>query len=167
MRSVGQTLHGAVRVTFSAEAIRRVRIGRRSTQHFMQQLKQDHPDGFIPDAAWYRAFIAKTMLFRAVQDVVKAAKFPAYQANISTYTAALLAHRCGDMLRYDEIWNSQTVSGELKVMLVEWARAVDRALRETAGMKMPTEWAKRAECWEAIRSIEVQVPSLGVSELTP
>ena len=43
-------------------------------QHFMQQLKQDHPDGLIPDAVWYRHFIAKMMVFRAVQDMVKSLK---------------------------------------------------------------------------------------------
>ena len=121
--------------------------------------------GFIPDPAWYRAIIAKIMLFRAVQDVVKAAKFPAYQANISTYTASLLAHRCGDRLRYDDIWNAQVVSDELKSMLLEWAGRVDRALRETSGMKMPTEWAKQPECWSAIQSIEVRLPARGVPEL--
>jgi hypothetical protein len=132
----------------------------------MQQLKQDNPNGFVPDPAWYRAFIAKTMLFRAVQEIVKSAKFPAYQANISTYTASLLAHRCGDQIRYDDIWNAQTISDGLKAMLLEWASTVDRALRETSGMKMPTEWAKRPECWTAIRSIEVRVPARGVSELS-
>ena len=131
----------------------------------MQQLKQDHPNGFTPDPAWYRAFIAKTMLYRAAQDVAKSAKFPAYQANISTYTASLLAHRCGDRLRYDDIWNAQVISDELKAMLLGWAGAVDRALRETSGMKMPTEWAERPECWLSIRPIDVRVPVRGVPEL--
>jgi hypothetical protein len=94
-----------------------------------------------------------------------AATFPAYQANISTYTVSLLAHRCGDRLRFDDIWNNQKISGDLKGVLIVWARLVDTALRETAGMKMPTEWAKRPECWEAIRSISLAVPSRGVTEL--
>jgi AIPR protein len=128
-------------------------------QHFMQQLKQDHPDGFEPDAAWYRSFVARTLLFRAVHDVVRRAKFPAYQANITAYTAALLAHRFHDTLQYEEIWNRQSVSDEFKELLLQWAHAVDQALRTTAGMKMPTEWAKRPDCWQAVRAVTVEVPS--------
>jgi hypothetical protein len=134
-------------------------------QHFMQQLKQDHPQGFTPDAVWYRAFVAKLILFRSIQRVVKTAKFPAYQANIVAYTAALLAHRCGSSLRYDEVWNRQSASPEFETMILGWAHGVDSAIRQSAGMKMPTEWAKRAECWEAVRDAAVKIPATGIPEL--
>ena len=132
----------------------------------MQQLKQDYPDGFAPDAAWYRAFVAKTLLIRAVQDVVKAAKFPAYQANITAYTAALLAHRCGETLQYEKIWNRQTVSEQFKEMILAWAVAVDGTLRGTAGNKMPTEWAKRPDCWLALQTVSVEIPKSLIPELS-
>ena len=134
-------------------------------QHFMQQLKQDHPDGFIPDPSWYRAFIAKTIIFRSVQDVVKSMKFSAYQANITAYTAAVIAYRCGDKLRYDNVWNSQDVSDGFKKVIAIWAHSVDEALRRTAGMKMPTEWAKRQDCWLALRDIPIKLPAYVVEEL--
>jgi hypothetical protein len=134
-------------------------------QHFMQQLKQDYPDGFIPDPVWYRRFIARLLLFRAVQDVVKSLKFSAYQANITAYTASLLAHRCDTRLRYDDIWGRQAVSDELKAMIADWSRMVDSELRRTAGMKMPTEWAKREACWQAMKDILVQIPQSGIPEV--
>ncbi len=133
-------------------------------QHFMQQLKQDHPDGFIPDPVWYRHFIARMILFRTVQEVVKSLKFPAYQANITAYTASILAHRCDALMRYDDIWGRQAISGELKTMIAEWARTVDAELRQTAGMKMPTEWAKRPDCWLAMKGAPVAMPKSGVPE---
>jgi len=135
-------------------------------QHFMQQLKQEHPNGFIPDAVWYQHFIAKMLLFRAVQDVVKSLKFPAYQANITAYTASLLAYKCDGRIAYDEIWKRQAVSPELTSLIADWARAVDAGLRNSAGMKMPTEWSKRAECWEAIKHLNVLMPSQHISELS-
>ena len=138
---------------------------RDAPQHFMQQLKQDHPQGFTPDAIWYRAFIAKLILFRSIQRVVKTAKFPAYQANIVAYTAALLAHRCASSLRYEEVWNRQSASPEFEAMILGWAHGVDAAIRQSAGMKMPTEWAKRAECWEAVRDAAVKIPATGIPEL--
>lgn len=135
-------------------------------QNFMQQLKQDHPDGFTPDPVWYRHFIAKMLLFRAVQDVVKSIKFPAYQANITAYTAALLAHRCDGKLKYDDIWNSQAVSAAMKNLIADWARAVDAELRRSAGMKMPTEWAKRPDCWTSIRETVAPLPTSRIPEFS-
>lgn len=97
---------------------------------------------------------------------MRSAKFPAYQANITAYTASLLAHRCADTLLYEEIWNRQKISDELKGMLLVWARSVDQALRTTAGMKMPTEWAKRPDCWQAVSAIVISVPARsGIPEL--
>lgn len=135
-------------------------------QHFMQQLEQDHPDGFMPDPDWYRVFIARTIIFRAVQDVVKSMKFPAYQVNVTAYTAALIAHRCNDAIRYDDVWSAQSVSDGFRDLFREWGWAVDDGLRRTASMKMPTEWAKRPECWQALRDIPADLPHQGVRELT-
>lgn len=133
-------------------------------QHFMQQLKQDHPDGFVPDADWFRAFIAKMIVFRAVQDTVKSLKFAAYQANITAYTAALIAHRYGDALLYEEIWRAQGISDAFTDLIMGWARSVDDALRRTAGAKMPTEWAKRPDCWQALRVIPFDLPDTKIEE---
>jgi hypothetical protein len=134
-------------------------------QFFMQQLKQDYPDGFSPDESWYRAFIAKLLIFRTVQDVVKAAKFPAYQANITAYTTALIASRFDEKLRYDRIWQAQQTSPEFRDLIQAWARGIDEELRQTAGMKMPTEWAKRQECWVRIREISLALPAQAIPEL--
>ncbi len=134
-------------------------------QHFMQQLKQDHPDGFVPDADWYRQFIAKMIVFQAVQLAVKSLKFPAYQANITAYTASLVAHRCEGSIQYNEIWARQAVSAEFRALIGEWALTVDAELRRTAGMKMPTEWAKRSDCWLAIKVAPIAIPSAGIPEL--
>ena len=46
-------------------------------QFFMQSLKDDFPDGFVPDEACYRSFIAKAILFRSVQKLVRTAKVEA------------------------------------------------------------------------------------------
>lgn len=124
-------------------------------QHFMQQLKQDHPDGFVPDTAWYKSLIAKLIVFRTVQAAVKTAKFPAYQANIAVYTTTLVAHRMGGVLAYDDIWSGQSVLPEFVSHVTDLARRVDEALRATADGRMPTEWAKRPDCWIAIKEVEI------------
>ena len=52
-------------------------------------------------------------------------------------------------------------------MIAEWARTVDAELRRTAGMKMPTEWAKRPDCWLAMKDAHVFIPEAGIPELFP
>jgi hypothetical protein len=101
-----------------------------------------------------------------VQDVVKSLKFSAYQANITAYTASLLAYKCDGRITYEEVWKHQNVSTELKLLIAEWAPAVDAELRRSAGMRMPTEWSKRAECWESIKQIKIALPSHRISELS-
>lgn len=125
----------------------------------MQALKEEHPGGFLPDAAWYRAFIAKAILFRAAQSLVRAAKFPAYQANITAYAVAALSWCSGGRIDFERIWARQTLSAELRAMLSEWIVEIDRALRATAGSRMPSEWAKKIDCRDALRAIPLALPT--------
>ena len=127
-------------------------------QAFMQALKEQYPDGFVPDEAWYRAFIAKAILFRTVQAIVKAKKFSAYQANITAYTVACLSWKCGGRIDFDYVWSQQSVSKELRSMIEEWVSQVDEHLRETAKSRMPSEWAKKVECWETMRDLPLELP---------
>ncbi len=76
----------------------------------MQQLKVDHPDGFTPDAEWYRSFVAKMIVVpNGPKTSLRQRSFPAYQANIIAYTTALIADRMGPDLRYDVTWERQSV----------------------------------------------------------
>lgn len=134
-------------------------------QHFMQALKEEYPEGLVPDADWYRAFIAKAILFRAVHAMVRAAKFPAYQANIVAYTVAALSWRVGGRMDFERIWAQQGISSELRAILQAWLALIDKALRETAGNRMPSEWAKKIDCRDALREIELPLPEQLPSEL--
>ena len=127
-------------------------------QFFMQSLKGDHPEGFEPDAAWYKAFIAKAIVFRTVQKRVRAVKFAAYQANIIAYTVAALSWRTGGRIDFELIWQQQALSPELTTLLDRWAKEIEAALRATAGSRMPSEWAKKAECRDALRDAQLDLP---------
>ena len=43
-------------------------------------------------------------------------------------------------------------------MIELWVVEVDAQLRETAKGRMPSEWAKKAECWEAMRDLSLKLP---------
>jgi len=124
----------------------------------MQSLKDEHAGGFIPDENWYKDFIAKAIIFKTTQEIVKKQKFPAYQAIISDYTVACLAHRFEDVFDLGLVWARQSISTELATMIQGWTAAIDRALRRTAGARMPSEWAKKIECWDSLREIRLETP---------
>jgi AIPR protein len=127
-------------------------------QSLMQRMKEQYPDGFVPDEGWFRAFIAKAIVFRTVQAIVRARKFSAYQANITAYTVACLSWKSGGRIDFERIWSHQSVSKELRAMIDKWVGEIDRHLRDSAKSRMPSEWAKKAECWEAIRDVSLQLP---------
>jgi hypothetical protein len=131
-------------------------------QFFVQRLKEEYPGGFQPDPDWYKAFIGKAVLFRAAQKIVRAKKFPAYQANIVAYTVAALAWKTKGQVNFDLLWSRQAISPELGAMIGKWAAQIDSIIRTTAGKRMPSEWAKKQECWDDLReakfSLEPPLP---------
>jgi hypothetical protein len=127
-------------------------------QYFMQSLKDEHATGFSPDEKWFKEFIAKLIIFRSTQDIVKRQKFAAYQAIISAYTVASLAQRFEGSFDLERIWAKQDISPELADLVRQWAVAIDQLLRRTAGNRMPSEWAKRVECWDAVREAKLDLP---------
>lgn len=125
-------------------------------QFYMQSLKEEYPDGFAPDVGWYKTFIGTAIIFRTIQSIVRAEKFPAYQANITAYTVAALAWRTGGRIDFDLIWKNQELSAELKSLLRSWASEINAALRASSGSKMPSEWAKKAECRDKLRELDLK-----------
>lgn len=116
-------------------------------------------------SAWYRAFIAKTILFRATLSAVRAAKYPAYQANITTYTVAALSWFSDGKFDFERVWTHQAISPELRALLSQWASEIDQTLRATSGNRMPSEWAKKIECRDALRAVKFEVSSPAPPEL--
>jgi len=99
----------------------------------------------IPTVADYKLMVAKTILYRAVLKVVRPA-FSAFQANIVSYTVALLSKKLGNRLMLERIWERQSVSVELVSRIRIWASEVNEVLHRTAGGRMISEWAKKPEC---------------------
>ncbi len=128
-------------------------------QLFMQALKDQNPDGFTPDAGWYREFVVKAIVFKATQKIVRAEKFPAYQSNITAYTVAEFSRRTEGKFNFGQVWRSQEITAELAELIRGWAHTIDKCLRQTAGSRMPSEWAKKTECRDALAVLELPLPT--------
>ena len=107
--------------------------------------------GQAMDVFELKRIIAKSILYRTVQKMTRG-MFPAFQANVTAYTVAVVAHRVGSRLDLDRVWLQQGISSSLGEQIATWAREVNNVLHRAANGRMISEWAKKEECWEAVRA---------------
>ncbi|MNH33296.1 AIPR protein [compost metagenome] len=117
-------------------------------------------ENVIPDLAIYKQMIAKAILFKSAQKIIRP-MFPAFQANITSYTVSILALKLGPTLDLDHIWQEQSISPQLHRQIAIWAEEVNEALHRSAGGKMISEWAKKTECWWMVRDTKYSSPIQG------
>lgn len=141
------------------------RGAQKNFEHFMAAFN-DTDSGQVAavDAPAYKRMIAQAILFKRTSAIVRPL-FPAFQANVTAYTVALLANRLGQNLDLDRIWQQQDLSTALRAQVTAWAHEVNDVLHRSAAGKMVSEWAKKAECWEAVRDASYSVEASGIPEL--
>lgn len=118
---------------------------------------------FIPDVAYFKAIVSKALLFKAVHKTARPL-VPAFLANVTAYTVAVISHAYGDSFNHERIWNRQGVSSQLVKQIEIWAQEVNDRLHDTANGKMISEWAKRPECRDAMFSRPFSSPLVDVPE---
>ena len=91
--------------------------------------------------------------------------FQAFQGNVAAYVISVLADKLGDRIVLDRIWVRQAASPELTAQIATWAREVNEVLHRTAGGRMVSEWAKKAECRDAVLGASYSAPSEGIPEV--
>lgn len=135
-------------------------------ERFMNGLRDEEgqPSAPLPDVVAYKAMIAKAILFKKTHALIRP-MFPAFQGNVVTYLVSLLADRLADRTELDKIWSRQDISTALKQQLQTWAIEVNDTLHRTSGGKMISEWAKKTECWDAVRLATYSPIRDGIPEL--
>lgn len=135
-------------------------------ERFMESLREveGQPPVPIPDVAAYKGMIAQAILFKRTTALVRP-MFPAFQGNVSNYLVSLLANRLGERLSLDKIWALQDISNALRQQLKTWAVEVHEVLHRSSNGKMISEWAKKPECWLAVRSASYSQISDGIPEV--
>ncbi len=82
-----------------------------------------------------------------------------YRANLVAYAIMLISVRTAKRLPWRKIWTGQAVTLEIDQVLRVAIPACDLAIRQSAGPRNVTEWAKRNECRETVlaRGIELDL----------
>jgi hypothetical protein len=134
-------------------------------ERYMESLaEQDEAQRPALDVAAFKSMIAKAILFKKTSALVRPL-FPAFQANVASYLVSLVADRLGHRISLERIWASQDISPGLRQQLQTWAPEVNSVLHGSANGKMVSEWAKKPECWEAVRSASYSPPGDDIPEL--
>lgn len=126
----------------------------RNFEKFSAMLDEDEGRARWPSSspADLKRIIARVIIFRMVQKVVRPL-LPAFQANVISYTVALMGERLQGDVDLDRVWADQAPPAHMVSAAANWALQVDKALHGSAEGRMVSEWAKKQECWDRIRSI--------------
>ena len=124
-----------------------------------------HPEEPLPSVTDWKQMVTKAIIFKTANKLIRP-MFPAFQANVTAYTVSILSERIGDRLDLDKVWQRQAISERLQEQIQVWAREVNDTLHRTAEGRMISEWAKRAECWQAVQSNPISNPLDSIPELT-
>lgn len=144
--------------------------GQKNFAAFMSALDEDPTIVPSPlDAVWYRAMIAKVILFKSIESMIKTkdskAIFRQGWVNIATYVVSALADRHGRRLDFEQIWLNQGISTALRDLLWEWAIIVNQEFNRIAPGQQISEVAKRSSVWEKIRVADFPMPSSRIPEI--
>lgn len=96
---------------------------------------------------FYKTLIARTVINHHVTDIVDQMKLKGYRANVIYYTTAMFSHIYGKKIDLLEIWQKQSVSDKWESIIRIIASQVLNYLKESAGDRNVTQWAKQEACW--------------------
>ena len=117
------------------------------------------------NVAYFKELAAKAIFYNAVRAKVAKAEWydKGYLANIVTYAMAKVAQeiqrsRSGAM-NFPAIWQRQSVPDGVLTYAVEVAQMCSLTLTAPGRpVQNVTEWAKREQCWEAVRAQNAPIP---------
>ncbi|MEH7393578.1 AIPR family protein [Bacillus sp. JJ1474] len=119
--------------------------GETNFKEFMEFIDQENLE---IDQKFYKELIGMAILFKECDELVKNAKYPAYKANIITYTIAALSYLKKNEINLILIWNSQSVTDELRTELQKLIRLTwDHINNPPISGSNITSWCKKEECW--------------------
>jgi hypothetical protein len=144
--------------------------GEKNFAAFMSAL--DENPALVPnplDAKWYKGLIAKVILYKAVEQMIKTKEakeiFRQGWVNIATYVLAIVGDRIGDRLDLEQIWLEQDISRPFRELLWDWALTVNGEFGRIAPGQQISEVAKRTAVWDEIRAAKFADPGPGIPEL--
>lgn len=127
-------------------------VVRGSQKNYAQFLNYNF--NFKPDNIWFEDAIAKAILFSSAEKIygVKPNAIGDMRYITVPYSIAWLGYRLNYKLDLYKIWKNQSLSENLKSKLYEVMSKVEKYIKTNAPGSLYGEWAKKEECWNAIKN---------------
>jgi hypothetical protein len=132
---------------------------------FMRDLRQQRGKDWLPDESFFKEAVAKAILFKAVERLIRRMHLPSYRAQVAAYVVSALSRRVAGRMDLGRIWNLQAISDELEALLSSWVQPVSDCIHQTAGRLNVGEWCKKDGCWEAVAQLDLELPATLPPEL--
>ncbi|MCY7705921.1 AIPR family protein [Bacillus safensis] len=95
----------------------------------------------------YQKLIARAIINLRVKKIVDEMKLRGYKANVLYYTTAMLHQIYSEQIDLVEVWEKQSLSEKWDDIIRIIAEKTLSYLRESAGERNVTQWAKQEACW--------------------
>lgn len=132
-------------------------VVRGSQKNYAQFLNYNF--SFKPDNIWFEDAIAKAILFSSAEKVygVKPNAIGDMRYITVPYSLAWLGYKLNYKLDLYKIWKHQSLSDTLKSKLHELMSKIEDYIKTKAPGSLYGEWAKKEECWNAIKNQDFNI----------
>ena len=139
-------------------------VVRGSQKNYAQFLNYNF--SFKPDNIWFEDAIAKAILFSSAEKVygVKPNAIGDMRYITVPYSLAWLGYKLNYKLDLYKIWKHQSISDNLKSKLHEVMSKIEDYIKTKAPGSLYGEWAKKEECWNAIKNESFNIDLGGLEE---
>lgn len=103
------------------------------------------------DSDFYKLLISRKIINSYVTEIVNQMHLKGYRANVIYYTVAMLGYLYGNRINLMEVWEKQDLSNEWDAIVKVIAQNALDYLRDSAGDRNVTQWAKQSICWEGFK----------------
>lgn len=125
--------------------------------------RQEEEGAPMVNGGYFQHLIAKAILWRTAEKLFSTLELPQYRAQSVAFALGWLAHKSGRRIDLARIWSDQKCPPGL-------CAAIPAVLKEAHGFLTrpqgnPSEFAKKAECWESFREKNIRLNETWEREL--
>ncbi|MFW5871809.1 MAG: AIPR family protein, partial [bacterium] len=129
-------------------------VVRGSQKNYVQFLNYNMPDK--PDNVFYEDAVAKAIMFKTAEKLYGVSPNAIGDMRYITvpYSLSLIHLKTDYKIDLYRIWKNQSLSENLKSILFDLMETVEDFIKSNAPGALYGEWAKKEECWNAIKEAD-------------
>jgi AIPR protein len=141
-------------------------VSRGAETNFLEYIDRMIESKVKPDQQYFKNIIAKAILFKTVDRIVKNQDFGGYKANIVTYTIAYFSYINKGYMDFATIWENQKVDLDICEKLEKLSKIVfNHIIATPSDTTNVTQWCKKQRCWDKLKEKNIRYDSFQLKDL--